>query len=164
MPIPIGHEVELLDVLLNSISGSRGRYENGIAVVGKQFLAADGRRYSKRGVDTENEKRLGRIVKAEYETDYLVMDNLSMELRPGPDDPANNGLSLTRASLHAKDSKRLEPWLRIRHELEQVYQDTVEHMDMAIYDTSPAQQHRTDDQRPVRKLYGFHVNNEIDAL
>ena len=31
---------------------------------------------------TENEKRLGRIVKAKYDTDYFIIDKFPMELRP----------------------------------------------------------------------------------
>ncbi|KAH8835801.1 hypothetical protein DL96DRAFT_1694003 [Flagelloscypha sp. PMI_526] len=41
---------------------------------------------------TENEKRLGRIVRKKYETDYFIIDKFPMELRPfytmpDPDDP-----------------------------------------------------------------------------
>jgi aspartyl-tRNA synthetase len=31
---------------------------------------------------TENEKRLGRIIKAKYDTDYFIIDKFPMELRP----------------------------------------------------------------------------------
>jgi aspartyl/asparaginyl-tRNA synthetase len=31
---------------------------------------------------TENEKRLGRVVKAKYDTDYFIIDKFPMELRP----------------------------------------------------------------------------------
>lgn len=31
---------------------------------------------------TENEKRLGRLVKAKYNTDYFIIDKFPMELRP----------------------------------------------------------------------------------
>ena len=31
---------------------------------------------------TENEKRLGRIVKAKYDIDYYIIDKFPMELRP----------------------------------------------------------------------------------
>lgn len=31
---------------------------------------------------TENEKRLGRIVKAKYDTDYFIIDKFPMDLRP----------------------------------------------------------------------------------
>lgn len=33
-------------------------------------------------ISTENEKRLGRIVKAKYDTDYFIIDKFPMELRP----------------------------------------------------------------------------------
>jgi aspartyl/asparaginyl-tRNA synthetase len=41
---------------------------------------------------TENEKRLGRIVRAKYETDYFIIDKFPLELRPfytmpDPQDP-----------------------------------------------------------------------------
>ena len=41
---------------------------------------------------TENEKRLGRIVRAKYDTDYFIIDKFPMELRPfytmpDPNDP-----------------------------------------------------------------------------
>jgi aspartyl/asparaginyl-tRNA synthetase len=41
---------------------------------------------------TENEKRLGRIVKAKYDTDFFIIDKFPMELRPfytmpDPNDP-----------------------------------------------------------------------------
>jgi aspartyl/asparaginyl-tRNA synthetase len=41
---------------------------------------------------TENEKRLGRLVKAKYQTDYFIIDKFPMELRPfytmpDPEDP-----------------------------------------------------------------------------
>jgi aspartyl/asparaginyl-tRNA synthetase len=43
---------------------------------------------------TENEKRLGRIVKAKYNTDYFIIDKFPMELRPfytmaDPEDPVS---------------------------------------------------------------------------
>lgn len=31
---------------------------------------------------TENEKRLGRVVKKKYDTDYFIIDKFPMELRP----------------------------------------------------------------------------------
>ena len=31
---------------------------------------------------TENEKRLGRLVKAKYDTDYFIIDKFPMALRP----------------------------------------------------------------------------------
>ena len=33
-------------------------------------------------ISTENEKRLGRIVKAKYDTDYFIVDKFPMDLRP----------------------------------------------------------------------------------
>ena len=41
---------------------------------------------------TENEKRLGRIIRAKYDTDYFIIDKFPMALRPfytmpDPDDP-----------------------------------------------------------------------------
>ena len=41
---------------------------------------------------TENEKRLGRIVKEKYDTDYFIIDKFPLELRPfytmpDPNDP-----------------------------------------------------------------------------
>lgn len=44
---------------------------------------------------TENEKRLGRIVRAKYETDYFIIDKFPMELRPfytmpDPEDPVSH--------------------------------------------------------------------------
>ena len=33
-------------------------------------------------ISTENEKRLGRIVKAKYDTDYFIIDKFPMDLRP----------------------------------------------------------------------------------
>ena len=43
---------------------------------------------------TENEKRLGRIVKQKYDTDYFIIDKFPMELRPfytmpDPNDPVS---------------------------------------------------------------------------
>lgn len=43
---------------------------------------------------TENEKRLGRIVKAKYDTDYFIIDKFPLELRPfytmpDPEDPVS---------------------------------------------------------------------------
>ncbi|KAK0245781.1 hypothetical protein EDD85DRAFT_944188 [Armillaria nabsnona] len=114
------HEVlELLDGLFLSIfKGLREKYKKEIDVVGKQFpaeefkwregpegtlkltfkeavelLVEDG--VSRDVLDdfsTENEKRLGRIVKAKYDTDYYIIDKFPMALRPfytmaDPDDP-----------------------------------------------------------------------------
>jgi len=41
---------------------------------------------------TENEKRLGRLIKAKYDTDYYIIDKFPMALRPfytmpDPEDP-----------------------------------------------------------------------------
>ena len=43
---------------------------------------------------TENEKRLGRIVRAKYDTDYFIIDKFPMALRPfytmpDPEDPVS---------------------------------------------------------------------------
>lgn len=51
---------------------------------------------------TENEKRLGRIVRAKYDTDYFIIDKFPMELRPfytmpDPNDPVS-GLSATEST------------------------------------------------------------------
>jgi len=114
------HEVmELLDGLFLSIfRGLREKYSNEIAIVGKQFpadefkwregpegtlkltfrqaidiLVEDGvPRETLDDINTENEKRLGRLVKAKYDTDYYIIDKFPMELRPfytmpDPEDP-----------------------------------------------------------------------------
>ncbi|KAK7058916.1 aspartate--tRNA ligase dps1 [Paramarasmius palmivorus] len=114
------HEVmELLDGLFISIfRGLREKYRKEIEVVGKQFpadefkwregpegtlklkfreavdlLVEDGvPREDLDDINTENEKRLGRIVKAKYDTDYFIIDKFPMELRPfytmpDPEDP-----------------------------------------------------------------------------
>ncbi|KAJ7254055.1 hypothetical protein B0H12DRAFT_1291087 [Mycena haematopus] len=114
------HEVmELLDTLFLSIfRGLREKYSNEIAIVGKQFpadefkwregpegtlkltfrqaidlLVEDGvPREILDDINTENEKRLGRLVKAKYDTDYYIIDKFPMELRPfytmpDPEDP-----------------------------------------------------------------------------
>ncbi|KAJ8502859.1 hypothetical protein ONZ45_g11381 [Pleurotus djamor] len=111
------HEVmELLDNTLKSIfKGLKEKYSKEIAVVQKQFpaddfkwreetlkitfkeandlLIADGvERGPLDDIDTENEKRLGRIVKEKYDTDYYIIDKFPLELRPfytmpDPDDP-----------------------------------------------------------------------------
>lgn len=44
---------------------------------------------------TENEKRLGRIIRAKYDTDYFIIDKFPMELRPfytmpDPNDPVSH--------------------------------------------------------------------------
>jgi aspartyl-tRNA synthetase len=114
------HEVlELLDELFLSIfRGLREKYKKEIEVIGKQFpadefkwreglegtlkltfkeatelLVEDGvPRDVLDDINTENEKRLGRIVKAKYDTDYFIIDKFPMELRPfytmpDPEDP-----------------------------------------------------------------------------
>ena len=51
-------------------------------------------------LSTENEKRLGRLIKAKYDTDYYIIDKFPMALRPfytmpDPEDPVSpNTLSL----------------------------------------------------------------------
>ncbi|ESK87893.1 aspartate-trna ligase [Moniliophthora roreri MCA 2997] len=114
------HEVmELLDGLFISIfRGLREKYKKEIQVIGKQFpadefkwregpegtlklkfreaidlLVEDGvPREDLDDINTENEKRLGGIVKAKYDTDYFIIDKFPMELRPfytmpDPEDP-----------------------------------------------------------------------------
>ncbi|KAK7064177.1 aspartate-trna ligase [Favolaschia claudopus] len=114
------HEVmELLDSLFLSIfHGLRDNYSNEIEIIGKQFpadefkwregpegtlklnfrqaidmLVEDGvPRETLDDINTENEKRLGRLVKAKYDTDYFIIDKFPMELRPfytmpDPEDP-----------------------------------------------------------------------------
>lgn len=114
------HEVmELLDsVFLAIFRGLKEKYSKEIDIVRKQFpadefkwregpegtlkitfkeandlLVADGvERGPQDDIDTENEKRLGRIVKAKYDTDYYIIDKFPMALRPfytmpDPDDP-----------------------------------------------------------------------------
>ncbi|KAJ6503493.1 hypothetical protein C8R47DRAFT_1183651 [Mycena vitilis] len=104
------HEVmELLDGLFLSIfRGLREQYSKEIAIVGNQFpadefkwregpegtlkmtfrqavdmLVEDGvPRETLDDINTENEKRLGRLVKAKYDTDYYIIDKFPMELRP----------------------------------------------------------------------------------
>ena len=44
------------------------------------------------GCSTTNEKRLGRIIRAKYDTDYFIIDKFPMALRPfytmpDPEDP-----------------------------------------------------------------------------
>ncbi|PSR72382.1 hypothetical protein PHLCEN_2v11725 [Hermanssonia centrifuga] len=114
------HEVmELLDSLfIHMFRGLREKYSNEIDVVRKQFpadefkwregpegtlkltfkeavdlLVEDGvAREDLDDIDTENEKRLGRLVKAKYDTDYFIIDKFPMALRPfytmpDPEDP-----------------------------------------------------------------------------
>ncbi|KAI0347997.1 aspartate-tRNA ligase [Trametopsis cervina] len=114
------HEVmELLDDLFKNIfSGLREKYKKEIDVVRKAFpadefkwregpegtlkltfreasdlLVADGvQREPLEDIDTENEKRLGALIKAKYDTDYFIIDKFPLELRPfytmpDPEDP-----------------------------------------------------------------------------
>lgn len=114
------HEVmELLDDLFKHMfRGLRDQYKNEIEVVRKAFPAdefkwRDGPEGTLRltfreavdllvedgvprehldDIDTENEKRLGRLVKAKYDTDYFIIDKFPMALRPfytmpDPEDP-----------------------------------------------------------------------------
>ncbi|KAG6911923.1 hypothetical protein DXG01_000170 [Tephrocybe rancida] len=115
------HEVmELLDGLFLSIfRGLREKYQHEIQTVRKQFPADEFKwregpegtlRLTHReavqmliddGVEigitedmnTENERRLGRLVKAKYDTDYFIIDKFPMEIRPfytmpDPEDPS----------------------------------------------------------------------------
>ncbi|CAL1695944.1 unnamed protein product [Somion occarium] len=114
------HEVmELLDSLFKHMFASlRETYKNEIDTVRRQFPADDFKwREGPEGtlrinfrqavdflvedgvprevlddINTENEKRLGRIIKAKYDTDYFIIDKFPMELRPfytmpDPEDP-----------------------------------------------------------------------------
>ncbi|KAI0304871.1 aspartyl-tRNA synthetase [Russula brevipes] len=111
------HEVmELLDGLFKHLfKNLKERYQKDIDAIGAQFpaeefkwreetlkltfsqavdlLAEDGvDRSVLDDINTENEKRLGRIVKAKYDTDYFIIDKFPMELRPfytmpDPDNP-----------------------------------------------------------------------------
>ncbi|KZV99070.1 aspartate-tRNA ligase [Exidia glandulosa HHB12029] len=117
------HEVmELLDGLfLYIFRNLREQYKNEIEIVRKQFpaeefiwregpegtlkltfaeavdlLVADGvDRSVLDDINTENEKRLGRLVREKYQTDYFIIDKFPMELRPfyTMADPNNPGLS-----------------------------------------------------------------------
>ncbi|KAI5898079.1 aspartyl-tRNA synthetase [Schizophyllum commune H4-8] len=111
------HEVmELLDGLFKSIfAGLKEQYKTEIDAVYRQFpaeefkwreetlvlsfkeatdmLVEDGvPREDLDDINTENEKRLGRLVKAKYDTDYYIIDKFPMALRPfytmpDPNDP-----------------------------------------------------------------------------
>ncbi|EIW86660.1 aspartyl-tRNA synthetase [Coniophora puteana RWD-64-598 SS2] len=104
------HEVrDLLDEMLKSIfRGLREKYSKEIGVIKKQFeadefkwregpegtlilsfkeatdlLVEDGvDRSDLDDINTKNERRLGRIVKEKYDTDYFIVDRFPMELRP----------------------------------------------------------------------------------
>ncbi|THH16744.1 hypothetical protein EW146_g3944 [Bondarzewia mesenterica] len=112
------HEVmEMLDNLFKFIfKGLKENYKKEVETVGRQFpaeefkwkeqtlrltfaqaldlLVEDGvDRAVLDDINTENEKRLGRIVKAKYDTDYFIIDKFPMELRPfytmpDPENPA----------------------------------------------------------------------------
>ena len=47
-----------------------------------KYVILISRRVSLTPCSTENEKRLGRVVKAKYDTDYFIIDKFPMELRP----------------------------------------------------------------------------------
>jgi len=114
------HEVlELLDGLFKHLfQNLKEKYQKEIDTVGAQFPAEEFKwkeetlklTFSQAvdllvedGVDksvlddinTENEKRLGRIVKAKYDTDYFIIDKFPMDLRPfyTMPDPTNPELS-----------------------------------------------------------------------
>ncbi|KAG1870036.1 hypothetical protein F4604DRAFT_1773243 [Suillus subluteus] len=116
------HEVkELLDGMFKTIfKGLKERYAKEIAVVGKQFeaeefkwreetltltfreavdlLVEDGvDREILDDINTENEKRLGRLVKAKYDTDYFIIDKFPLELRPFYTMPDPNDPTLTNS-------------------------------------------------------------------
>ncbi|KAF9654373.1 aspartate-tRNA ligase [Thelephora ganbajun] len=101
------HEVlELLDSLFKSIFADlKEKYKKEIEVVGKCFeaeeftwldetlrltfadavnlLVEDGvPREDLDDINTENEKRLGRVVKSKYKTDYFIIDKFPLALRP----------------------------------------------------------------------------------
>ncbi|KAF9242889.1 hypothetical protein BU15DRAFT_72538 [Melanogaster broomeanus] len=117
------HEVrDLLDGMFKAIfRGLKEQYAKEIAVVGRQFeaeefkwregpegtlvltfkeavdiLVEDGvDREKLDDINTENEKRLGRLVKAKYDTDYFIVDKFPLALRPfyTMPDPADPTLS-----------------------------------------------------------------------
>lgn len=101
------HEVlETLDLLFKvTFAGLKTKYQKEIDVIGKCFeadeftwleetlrltfaeavdlLVEDGvAREELDDINTENEKRLGRIVKAKYKTDYFIIDKFPLALRP----------------------------------------------------------------------------------
>ncbi|KAI6153541.1 hypothetical protein BKA82DRAFT_342755 [Pisolithus tinctorius] len=111
------HEVrDLIDGMFKAIfKGLKEKYRHEIAVVRQQFeaeefkweeetpvltfkeavdlLVEDGvDREALDDINTENEKRLGRIVRAKYDTDYFIVDKFPLALRPfytmpDPEDP-----------------------------------------------------------------------------
>jgi aspartyl-tRNA synthetase len=101
------HEVlEVIDGLLRFIFGElKARYSHEIEVVRQQFpskdftfpdktviltyreglkmLQDDGVEIEQDAdINTENEKRLGRLVRAKYDTDYYILDKFPLALRP----------------------------------------------------------------------------------
>ncbi|KAG5653060.1 hypothetical protein H0H81_002440 [Sphagnurus paluster] len=104
------HEVlEMLDGLfLNIFRGLKDKYKHEIETVGKQFpadefkwregpegtlrlthreavqmLIDDGAQIGPTDdMNTENEKRLGGLIRAKYDTDYYIIDKFPMEIRP----------------------------------------------------------------------------------
>lgn len=62
---------------------------------GLEMLRADGVELEHDAdINTENEKRLGRLVKAKYDTDYYILDKFPIALRPfytmpDPEDPVS---------------------------------------------------------------------------
>lgn len=63
-------------------------------------------------ISTENEKRLGRLVKKKYDTDYFIIDKFPVELRPfytmpDPNDPVSRLLGLyLRPRNHTKLTRK----------------------------------------------------------
>ncbi|KAE9411062.1 aspartate-tRNA ligase [Gymnopus androsaceus JB14] len=149
------HEVmEMLDNLFISIfRGLREQYKKEIEVVGKHFpadefkwregpegtlklsfkeavdlLVEDGvPREDLDDINTENEKKLGRIVRAKYETDYYIIDKFPMELRPfytmpDPNDPTLSnsydffmrGEEILSGAQRVHDPKLLEKQMRAK--------------------------------------------------
>ncbi|THH11584.1 hypothetical protein EW145_g538 [Phellinidium pouzarii] len=119
------HEVmELLDQLFLSIfKNLRAKCQKEVEIVGRQFpaeefkwlegpegtlkltfaqavdlLVEDGvDRSVLDDINTENEKRLGRIVKGKYDTDYFIIDKFPAELRPFYTMPDPNDPKLTNS-------------------------------------------------------------------
>ncbi|KAG1899168.1 uncharacterized protein F5891DRAFT_1039921 [Suillus fuscotomentosus] len=103
------HEVkELLDGMFKTIfKGLKERYAKEIAVrrdltltfrEAVDLLVEDGvDRGNLDDINTENEKRLGRLVKAKYDTDYFIIDKFPLELRPFYTMPDPNDPTLTNS-------------------------------------------------------------------
>ncbi|RPD63010.1 aspartate-tRNA ligase [Lentinus tigrinus ALCF2SS1-6] len=147
------HEVmELLDDLfLHMFRGLKQKYSKEIDAVRKQFpaeefkwregpegtlkfsfkeavdlLVEDGvPREELDDIDTTNEKRLGRIVRAKYDTDYYIIDKFPMALRPfytmpDPEDPTLSnsydffmrGEEILSGAQRVHDPKLLEEGMR----------------------------------------------------